>query len=183
LVTSTVGASSARWPSCTRDGAHAAAAALHGEVVAARQDVDGVHVHEAAVVVAHVDDDAVLRVVLLVEVEDELLERALRHGRDVHVAEAAAADAVDIRAPALDPVAVAELALGATRRRAHLDVPRRTRAATHAQHYLPVRLVAQQQVKVRAAVQCDTVDGDDLVTDGDAFRDVCAARAPCRLRR
>ena len=44
------------------------AAALHGQVAASREDVQGVRVHESAVVVADVDDHAVLPEVLRIQV-------------------------------------------------------------------------------------------------------------------
>ena len=52
-----------------RDGTRREAARQHVEVAAPREHVDRVDVHEAAVVVAHVDDDALLRVILGVEIE------------------------------------------------------------------------------------------------------------------
>src|SRR5690606_32327262 len=116
---------------------HVARAALHCEIVPTREYVDRVHVHEAAVVVADVDDDAILRVVLLVEVEDQLIERTLRHRRDVHVTESTAADPLHVRAAALDPVAIDELPLCAGGRGHDLDVTRSRATRTHTQHYLP----------------------------------------------
>ncbi len=71
----------------------AEAARLHGEVRPAREDVERVRVHETAVVVPHVDDDALSRLVLGVEVDVQLRERGVAHVEHVHVAERAAADA------------------------------------------------------------------------------------------
>ena len=49
-------------------GRHGHAANLHREVGRAREHIERVRIHEAAVVVANVDDDAFVRLVLRVEV-------------------------------------------------------------------------------------------------------------------
>ena len=63
----------------------------HPQVRLPREDVDRVRVDEAAVVVADVDDDAVARVILGVEIDVQLIERGRAHVDHVHVAEPAAA--------------------------------------------------------------------------------------------
>ena len=77
-MTSTVGDSSARWPSTVRAGASGTLARGHPQIRLPREDVDRVRVDEAAVVVADVDDDAVELVVLDVEIEMQLIEGAAR---------------------------------------------------------------------------------------------------------
>jgi len=64
------------------------------------------------VIVADVDDHAVVCAVLGVEVEVELLQRVERHVVHVHVAEAAVADAIDVVAVRVDPGAIGEAAAG-----------------------------------------------------------------------
>jgi hypothetical protein len=63
----------------------------HVEVAAAREHIDRVDVDEAAVVVAYVDDHALLRLIVGVEIEVQLREGTGRHVEHVHVTQLAAA--------------------------------------------------------------------------------------------
>ena len=92
-------------------GCGGAVAGRHDEVVLAGEDVDDAAVDVAAVVVADVDDDALLALVLDVEVEVELGEVVVAHGGDVDVAELAAGDFFDVGAAFGDPAAVEEAGL------------------------------------------------------------------------
>ena len=89
------------------------AALRHVQVVLAREHVERVGVDEAAVVVADVDDDAVARDVVGVEIDVELRERSGRHVGHVHVAEPAVARLRHVVAPfGSTHCAVAQPALG-----------------------------------------------------------------------
>ena len=94
------------------------AAERHVQVGLPRDHVERVGVDEAAVVVADVDDDAVARDVVGVEIDVELRQRSRRHVGHVDVAEAVVARLRHVGAPVGDPLPVAQPALGGRRDRA-----------------------------------------------------------------
>src|SRR4051794_40921189 len=71
------------------------------QIAAPREYVDRVRIYESAVVISDVDHHAFLAAVLDVEIEVELIQRALPHVLHVHVAEPAVADLVHVGAAAL----------------------------------------------------------------------------------
>ena len=145
-----------------RRGRHAAR--RHVQVGLPREHVERVRVDEAAVVVADVDDDAVARDVLGVEIDVELRERAGRHVGHVHVAEPAVAHLGDVVAPLGHPLAIEQPALGRGGDRAHGDVPARSAsvpARRDPQHRAPVRSCS------RAARRDSTCAPIALAVDGE----------------
>ena len=112
FVTSTVGFSSDALAEDRAARHRAEVARRELQIAAPREDVDRIRIDEPAVVVANVDHDAVAAAVLRVEIEVELRERARAHVLHVHVAEPPVADLRDVGAPALDPIAVEQTALG-----------------------------------------------------------------------
>src|SRR5690606_1234894 len=88
------------------------------------------------------------------------------------VAEPPVADPLDVRAAALDPVAVDELALGAAGDGEQLDVARLAVPGPDPEHDLAAGRIAQEQVDVGVPTQARAADGDDLVARLDAAGDV-----------
>src|SRR5690606_19221093 len=92
---------------------------------------------------------------------------------DVHVTESTAADPLHVRAAALDPVAIDELPLCAGGRGHDLDVTRSRATRTHTQHYLPAGSIRELSMQIRAAVECGTIERQQLIADRDLTGDVC----------
>ena len=89
-----------------------------------REHIDRVRIDEPAVVVADVDDHAVARVILGVEIEVELVERRRAHAEHVDVAETAAAHLQHVLAVLLHPLPVQQRLLRRLIRRPHDDIDR-----------------------------------------------------------
>ena len=127
-------------------GSGRAAAVGHGEIGTAGQHVQRVSIDKAAVVVADVDDHALLGAVFGVEVDIELRERLLRHIAHVNVAEPAVADSRDVGAIVFHPFAIN--LFGERAHRPHDNI-----AAADVQHHALVHFVLQQFVEVHVRPQ------------------------------
>ena len=85
---------------------------LHCQITTSGEHVYHIGVDKSAVVVTNIDDYTLLSLIFDVEVDVELIERALAHIRQVNIAELSAADAFDIRSVALDPLTIEQILLG-----------------------------------------------------------------------
>ena len=81
-------------------------ACSHRHVWPPGKDVQRVRVHEATVVVPHIDHDPVPALVLRVEIEEELVERALPHVEEMDVTEATVAGFRHVGPPFLNPLSI-----------------------------------------------------------------------------
>ena len=154
-------------------GAHrrvVAEARAEVEVFVARDHVDRVRVYETAVVVANVDHDARLRAILHVEVGEELLQSGLPHVGDVDVAEASAADALDVRAPSRNPRAIAQPRFVARVDRQHRERTRGRGVAgrRHADLRAFADRLRERGVHVGVRVDVSAVHREQLVAGPDA---------------
>ena len=129
----------------------------------AAEDVERIGVDEPAVVVADVDDDAVPRDVVGVEVDVQLRQRSGRHVGHVDVAEPIAARPRDVGAAFRDPLPIAQAALGYRRDRTHRHVASAFtgRGLRDPQHGAPVHLVLEQRVEVDARADRLAVHRDE----------------------
>ena len=170
FVTSTVGFSSARWPSDRPAGHGGEAARRELEVRLPREHVDGVRIDEPAVVVANVDDDAFRGAVLGVEIHIQLRECLRAHVLHVHVAEPAVADLLDVGAAPFDPIAVDEPALRRQVDRPQHDVARRRRVGgrPHRERHAAIDLLSKSESRFTCGADARVVHREHPVARLDA---------------
>ncbi len=127
-------------------GRRRAPARSHGQVVLAREHVDGVLIDEAAVVISDIDDDAFPGLVLYVEIDIELVQRLRGHVGDVHIAEFPVADLVHIRPVGFDPGSVEQPFFRRKGDRTHdgFALLRRIAGCADFEDHAPIDLVLEQ---------------------------------------
>ena len=141
----------------------------HHQVAAAREHVERIRIDEAAVVVADIHDDAVLRTVVGIQIEIELAQRPFGHVAHVDVSQPPVARLFDVVTIPFDPLAIHQILLGAHADRAHHHIPPLRRFGRCSQRQLgaPVRGVRQHIIDVGARRHGRAIHRDEVVAGRD----------------